>query len=74
MPHVLIAVTVELPDKPGSPQPHLPHVTSLKNLRNWVKSAREATVICNQAASFNRCLFKVQQGMQTQIKAIWTES
>ena len=30
-------------------------------------------MICNQAASFNRCLFKVQQGMQTQLKAIWTE-
>ena len=35
---------------------------------------REATVICNQAASFNRCLFKVQQGMQAQLKTLHSES
>ena len=27
-------------------------------------------MICNQAASFNRCLFKVQQEMQSQLKTI----
>ena len=37
---------------------------SQENLRKWVKLAREATVMCNQAESFNRCLFKVQQDMQ----------
>ena len=31
-------------------------------------------MICNQAASFNRCLFKVQQNMQEQMKTIRTES
>ena len=31
-------------------------------------------MICNQAASFNGCLFKVQQGMQDQLKTIRTES
>ena len=31
-------------------------------------------MICNQAASFNRCLFKVQQNMQEQMKTIWSES
>ena len=31
-------------------------------------------MICNQAASFNKCLFSVQQGMQDQLKAIQTES
>ena len=49
-----------------------PHHTSRhifqETLRKWERSAREATVICNQAASFNRCLFKVQQGMQNQLK------
>ena len=39
-------------------------------LRRWEQTAREATVICNQAVSFNRCLFKVQQDLQTQLKAV----
>ena len=43
-------------------------------MRRWEKSAREATVICNQAASFNRGLFKVQRDMQAQLKAIHSES
>ena len=30
-------------------------------------------MICNQAASFNRCLFKVQQNMQEQMKTIRLE-
>ena len=45
-----------------------------ENLRKWEKSAREATVVCNQAASFNRCLFKVQQDMQSQLKTLRSES
>ena len=32
---------------------------SQDNLRRWEKSAREASIICNQAAGFNRCLYKV---------------
>ena len=47
---------------------------SQESLRKWEKSAREASVICNQAAGFNQCLFKVQQNMQTLLKAIRTES
>ena len=43
---------------------------SQEALRRWEKSAREASVICNQAASFNRCLFKVQQDMQSQLKTL----
>ena len=45
---------------------------SQETLRRWEKSSREATVICNQAASFNR--FKVQQSMQEQMNTIQTES
>ena len=45
-----------------------------ESLCKWAKSAREASVICTQAAGFNRCLFKVQQNMQTQHKWIWTGS
>ena len=47
---------------------------SQETLGRWEKSAREATVICNQAASFNRCLFKVHQNMQDQIKTVCSES
>ena len=46
---------------------------SQESLRRWEKSAREATVICNQAASFNRCLFKVQEDMQGQLKSLHSE-
>ena len=47
---------------------------SQETLRRWEKSAREATVICNQAASFNKCLFKVQQKMQEQFKLVCSKS
>ena len=54
--------------------PPLCRPISQENLRKWERSARESSVICNQAAGFNRCLLKVQQNMQTQIKSIRTES
>ena len=47
---------------------------SQESLRKWEKSARESSVICNQAVRFNRCLLKVQQSMQSQLKTIRTES
>ena len=37
------------------------------------KSAREASTICYQAAGFNRCLYKVQESMQSQLKLIRTD-
>ena len=43
------------------------------NLRRWEKSAHEASAYCNQAAGFSRCLFKVQENMQCQLKAISTD-
>ena len=45
---------------------------SQDNLR-WEKSACEASIICNQAAGFNRCLYKVQDSMHSQLKVIKTE-
>ena len=42
---------------------------SRETLRKWEKTARESSVICNQAAGFNRCLLKVQPKMQSQQKA-----
>ena len=46
---------------------------SQESLRRWEKSAREASVICNQAASFNRCLFRVQKDMQSQLRSLRTD-
>ena len=53
--------------QPHAGYPKIPYVSGRK-------STREASVICNQAASFNRCLFKVQQEMQSQLKTIRGES
>ena len=36
---------------------------SQDNLRQWEKSAHEASTFCNQAAAFNRCLYKVQDSL-----------
>ena len=47
---------------------------SQDTLRRWEQTAREATVICNQAASFNCCMFKVQQDMSSQLKNVCLES
>ena len=47
---------------------------SQETLRRWERSAREASVICNQTASFNRCLFKVQQQMKDQLKIVKSEN
>ena len=42
-------------------------------LRRWERSAREASIVCNQVASFNRCLFRVQQNMKDHIKTLSSE-
>ena len=47
---------------------------SQETLRRWERSARETSVICNQAASFDRCLFKVQQNMKDQLKVLKAEN
>ena len=46
---------------------------SQETLRRWERSAREASVVCNQTASFNRCLVKVQQNMKEQLKVLKAE-
>ena len=47
---------------------------SQDTLRRWERTAREASVVCNQTASFNRCLFKVQGDMQAQLKVIRSDN
>ena len=54
--------------------PPMSRPISQENLCKWERSAGKSTVICNQAASFNRCLLKIQQNMNTQLKAIQVES
>ena len=46
---------------------------SQDTLRHWEKAAREST-ICHQAARLSRCLSKVQQGLQTQLRALQSEN
>ena len=43
-------------------------------LRKWEKSLKEATVIANKAAAFNRCVNKVHEDMQDQIKTLYSQS
>ena len=54
--------------------PPMSRPISQEILRKWEWSARESTVICNQAPGFNRCLLKIQQNMNTQLKAVRVES
>ena len=69
--HVSTARTSELPDKLALLlNPPLSGPISQESLRKWEKSAWESSLICNRAAGFNRCLLKVQQNIQSQIKAI----
>ena len=54
--------------------PPLSCPVSQESRRKCKRSARESTVICNQGAGFNHCLLKIQQNMQSQLKAIHVES
>ena len=47
---------------------------SQESPRKWERSACESTVICNHAASFSQCLLKIQENMNSQLKAIRVES
>ena len=58
----------------NSSTPPASHWISQDTLLIWEKTAREASVICNQAVSFNRFTFKVQQDMQTQLKTVRADS
>ena len=39
-------------------------------LRRWERTAREQTLMCNQAAGLSRCLTRVQGAMSTQLKTL----
>ena len=46
---------------------------SQETLRKWEKAAKETSYICNQSAGFNRCITKVQDAVQEQLKTLQTE-
>ena len=43
-------------------------------LRHWERAAREQTVMCNQAAGLSRCLTRVQDSMNNQLKTLSLDS
>ena len=51
-----------------------PRAFSQDLLRRWERAAREQTVMCNQAAGLSRCLTRVQDSMNIQIKTLSLDS
>ena len=43
-------------------------------LRRWERAAREQTIMCNQAAGLSRCLTRVQDSMNSQLKSMRLDS
>ena len=43
-------------------------------LRRWERAAREQTIMCNQAAGLSRCLTRVQDSMNIQLKTLCLDS
>ena len=49
-------------------------VLSQDLLRCWERAAREQTIMCNQAAGLSRCLTRVQDSMNIQLKTLSLDS
>ena len=49
-------------------------VFSQNLLRRWERAAHEQTVMCNQAAGLSRCLTRVQDSMNNQLKTLSLDS
>ena len=49
------------------------HPLSQDTVRKWEKSAKESSYICNQAAGFNRCITKLQDSVQEQVRILHHE-
>ena len=50
-----------------------PRPISQDNLRKWEKAAKETSYICNQSAGFNRCITKIQDSVQENLKILQSE-
>ena len=46
---------------------------SQDTVRKWEKAAKESSYICNQSAGFNRCITKIQDSVQEQLKILQAE-
>ena len=42
-------------------------------LRKWEKAAKETSYVCNQSAGFNRCITKIQDTVQDNLRSLQTE-
>ena len=49
------------------------HQLSQDTVRKWEKAAKESSYICNQAAGFNRCITKLQDLVQEQVRILHNE-
>ena len=49
------------------------HPISQDILRKWEKAAKETSYICNQSAGFNRCITKIQDKVQDNLRALKAE-
>ena len=60
--------------KPAVANAHPPsRPISQDTLRKWEKVAKETSYVCNQSAGFNRCITKLQDNVQENLKALQTE-
>ena len=60
--------------KPAVANTHPPsRPISQDTLRKWEKAAKETSYVCNQSAGFNRCITKLQDNVQENLKALQTE-
>ena len=46
---------------------------SQDTIRKWEKAAKESSYICNQSAGFNRCITKIQDSIQEQLRVLQAE-
>ena len=49
------------------------HPISQDTLRKWEKAAKETSYICNQSAGLNKCITKIRDSVQENLKALQTE-
>ena len=49
------------------------HQISQDAIRKWEKAAKETSYICNQSAGFNRCITKIQDSVQEQLRILQME-
>ena len=59
--------------KPTVANSQPPRQISQDTIRKWEKAAKEMSYICNQSAGFNRCITKIQDSVQEQLRILQTE-